>query len=257
MITNNDNNIVPFHFESHPVRIHVNEQGEPWWVAKDVCEVLDIKDHHQAIEKLDDDERGRCRIPTPGGLQETKSINESGLYSLILRSDKPAAKPFRRWVTHVVLPSIRKTGEYKTKSSVQFPSVSRDMKAALSLAKTCGLSGNQAILAANHAIKKVQGVDCLDLIGHTALECEVQERHYTATDLGNVFFAGLSGKAVNEMLEAAGIISSFRDCKNRKCWNATEKGKSHTVLKDTGKRHGDGTPIQQMFYLESVVELLK
>ena len=106
-------NITPFAFGDNLVRSMTDENGNPWFVAKDVCRVLDIRDHHQAIEQLDDDERGRCTIPTPGGAQELKTISESGLYSLVFRSRKPEAKAFSKWVRSEVLPALRKTGKYQ------------------------------------------------------------------------------------------------------------------------------------------------
>ena len=86
--------------------------GEPMFVAKDVCDILGICKYRSALERLDNDERGSVRVDTPGGAQEVGAVTESGLYTLIIRSDKPAAKPFRKWVTSEVLPSIRKTGGY-------------------------------------------------------------------------------------------------------------------------------------------------
>jgi prophage antirepressor-like protein len=91
------------------------KNGEPWFVASDVCQVLEISDIRQAMDRLDEDERGGCRIPTPGGEQEVRAVSEAGLYSLVLGSRKPEAKTFKRWVTHEVLPAIRRTGTYSTK----------------------------------------------------------------------------------------------------------------------------------------------
>lgn len=91
----------------------VMQNGEPWFVAKDVCNILEIKNSRDTLNKcLDEDERGVDNIYTPGGNQEMTIVSEAGLYSLILRSRKPEAKAFKRWVTHEVLPSIRKTGSY-------------------------------------------------------------------------------------------------------------------------------------------------
>ncbi|UVK63463.1 antirepressor [Mycobacterium phage Aegeus] len=98
-----------FSYGDLPVRV-VDVDGEPWWVAMDVCAALGIGVTHVALRALDDDEKGRCTVPTPGGDQQISAINEPGLYSLILRSRKPGAKAFRRWITHEVLPTIRKTG---------------------------------------------------------------------------------------------------------------------------------------------------
>ena len=101
------------HSEFGSIRV-VEKNGEPWWVLKDVCKVLemDTTQLKKVVNRLEPDERDRNLITTPGGNQETWIINESGLYNVILRSDKPQAKPFRKWVTSEVLPSIRKTGGY-------------------------------------------------------------------------------------------------------------------------------------------------
>ena len=98
-------------FNDRPVRI-IDQDSELWFVAKDVCKVLEIKLQANSTRYLDDDERGVCLINTPSGEQEMTIINEPGLYSLILRSRKAEAKAFKRWITHDVLPSIRKTGAY-------------------------------------------------------------------------------------------------------------------------------------------------
>ena len=96
-------------------RVRVVEcEGEPWFVAKDVCECLELTDVSKTISLLDDDEKGTNSIRTPGGEQQMLVVSEPGLYSLILRSRKPEAKAFKRWVTHDILPSIRKSGGYMT-----------------------------------------------------------------------------------------------------------------------------------------------
>lgn len=86
--------------------------GELMFVAKDVCDCLEITKHRDAISRLDSDERGLVKLDTPGGKQDIAAINEYGLYSLVLSSRKPEAKEFKRWITHDVIPAIRKTGSY-------------------------------------------------------------------------------------------------------------------------------------------------
>ena len=89
------------------------DDGEIWFVAKDVCKVLSIKNHKDAVSRLDDDEKDEVGITDPiGRTQKTLIVNESGLYSLVFMSRKPEAKKFRKWVTSEVLPSIRKNGYY-------------------------------------------------------------------------------------------------------------------------------------------------
>ena len=84
----------------------------PEWVAKDVCDVLGIAKPNNVLREFDDDEKGACTIRTPGGPQEMLTVTEPGLYRLVLKSRKPAAKTFKRWICHEVLPSIRLHGCY-------------------------------------------------------------------------------------------------------------------------------------------------
>lgn len=106
------NNMQIFKYENNDVRT-VEMNGEPWFVLKDVCGVLGLSTPARVAERLDGDEVSQTHFTDSiGRKQETTVINESGLYSVILRSDKPAAKPFRKWVTSEVLPSIRKNGGY-------------------------------------------------------------------------------------------------------------------------------------------------
>ena len=101
-----------FKFDESPVRAVIKD-GAPWFIAKDVCDILDHSNHRKAVSALDEDEKGVTIGDTPGGPQETLTVNESGLYSLIFSSRKPEAKRFRKWVTGTVLPEIRKTGSYQ------------------------------------------------------------------------------------------------------------------------------------------------
>lgn len=101
-----------FNYNSNEVRT-VQHDGEPWFVLKDVCQVLGISHIKDTANRLDGDEVGQTEVIDRLGRNQTVTIiNESGLYNVILRSDKPEAKPFRKWVTSEVLPSIRKTGVY-------------------------------------------------------------------------------------------------------------------------------------------------
>lgn len=104
--------VSPFNFGTHAVRV-VMQDGIVWFVAADVCEVLGTKNHRESLRHLDDDEKGVISNDTLGGQQKVSVVNESGLYSLVLRSRKPEAKKFTKWVTSEVLPAIRKTGGYE------------------------------------------------------------------------------------------------------------------------------------------------
>ena len=111
-------NLQTWSYENSEIRT-IQKDGEPWWVLSDVCKVLELSSPHKVADRLEADEKGRNLIPTLGGMQEMTTVNESGLYAVILRSDKPQAKPFRRWVTSEVLPSIRKHGAYMTDQTLE------------------------------------------------------------------------------------------------------------------------------------------
>jgi prophage antirepressor-like protein len=119
-----DQKIVPFLFEGEAMVRVVERDGSPWFVAADVCRVLGIEKHRDALTKLDEDERGSVEVDTLGGRQTLAAVNESGLYTLILRS-RDATKPgtvahrFRKWVTGEVLPALRRTGRYEAPAAMR------------------------------------------------------------------------------------------------------------------------------------------
>lgn len=106
----------------------IKVKNEIWWVLSDICEILQLSNSRVVADRIDEDERRKFDLPRQGA---TWFINESGLYSVILRSDKPQAKQFKRWVTHEVLPSIRQTGSYSTLQAPvsDFDSLSRRIEA--------------------------------------------------------------------------------------------------------------------------------
>lgn len=140
-------NLINFNFENQTVRV-VEKQGEPWFVANDVCDVLGLTNPRQALTALDDDEKADVSLSytSSNGVQQSRTvniINESGLYVLILRSRKATEKgtvqhKFRKWVTSEVLPSIRKTGQYEATSQAKpiTPRLST-VKERNGLVKTC------------------------------------------------------------------------------------------------------------------------
>lgn len=96
----------------------IEKDSEPWFVAADVCRSLDISDTWNALQRLDNDEKGTCLVSTPGGEQKMNIVNEPGLYVLVLGSRKLEAKAFKRWITHDVLPTIKKHGMYMTPKTI-------------------------------------------------------------------------------------------------------------------------------------------
>lgn len=113
------NNVQEFLYENSPIRM-IESNGETWWVLKDICKLLSIENHKNITKRLEEDEVGTFELPHPQSKEkklEMLCVNESGLYSVILRSDKPEAKAFRRWITHEILPEIHRTGEYNAIST--------------------------------------------------------------------------------------------------------------------------------------------
>lgn len=143
------NDMQTFTYNSNEVRT-VEMNGEPWFVLKDVCEVLGISHITDTAKRMDEDEVGQTEVTdSMGRKQSTYVINESGLYNVILRSDKPEAKPFRKWVTSEVLPSIRKHGAYMTPETLQAAILNPDTLIQLCQQIKAEQDKNAALTAAN------------------------------------------------------------------------------------------------------------
>ena len=139
------NDMQIFTYNSNEVRT-VEMNGEPWFVLKDVCEVLGITNPTAVADRLDEDERAKFDLGRQGA---SWVINESGLYNVILRSDKPEAKPFRKWVTSEVLPSIRKHGAYMTPETLQAAILNPDTMIQLCQQLKAEQDKNAALTAQN------------------------------------------------------------------------------------------------------------
>lgn len=142
------NDLQIFKYQDSEVRT-VELNGEPWFVLKDVCGILSIGNVSDVYTRLDADEKGVGQIDTLGGRQNMNIINESGLYNVILRSDKPEAKPFRKWVTAEVLPTIRKHGAYMTPETLQAAILNPDIMIQLCQQLKAERDKNAALTAAN------------------------------------------------------------------------------------------------------------
>jgi len=217
--------IIPFEFESHALRVNLDAAGQPWFVAADVCAALDLPETHKAIARLDDDEKGRNSIPTPGGLQEMSVVNESGLYNLVLGSRKPEAKRFKRWITHEVLPSIRKTGAYASPMSITaLPAPTQDRVTALLLIG----EAVARVPGVKHGVAMAATLTCIH--ENTGLAIETMRRALPTNDepiaamnptkLGQ--HLGMAARSVNARLAAMGLqLRNERDE-----WELTEAGQA-------------------------------
>ena len=146
------NELQIFTYNGNEVRT-VQHNGDTWWVLKDVCAVLDIGQAIRVAERLDEDEVSQTHIADSlGRNQNTYIVNESGLYNVILRSDKPEAKPFRKWVTSEVLPSIRKHGAYMTPEILEQAILNPDTMIKLCTALKDEQDKNKALQAVNSSL---------------------------------------------------------------------------------------------------------
>ena len=122
------NDITIFNHLGNDIRVTTDEQGEPWFVLKDVCDALNLGNTSRVADRLESDDLTLSKVMDNRGVQrETFLVTESGLYEVIIRSDKPEAKAFRRWVTSEVLPSIRKHGMYATPATIEDMIANPDM----------------------------------------------------------------------------------------------------------------------------------
>ena len=181
--------------------------GDPWFVAKDACDCLDLANSRDAVSRLDDDEKGVGKADTLGGSQDMMLISESGLYTLIMRSNKPEAKVFRKWVTSEVLPSIRKTGSY----SVTQTQVSRK---------------DQLYLAIIHAESEAARVDALKELAEInkqevkALTAERDEAIRTKAQIGSSREATAMNTASQKSKECEKLREQIGDSKTYKAVTA-------------------------------------
>ncbi|AJD50288.1 Prophage antirepressor [Thalassospira xiamenensis M-5 = DSM 17429] len=150
--------IITFNFDSVDFRA-IEIDGQIWAVGTDVCKALGYRDAENGLRNLDDDEKGTHIVRTAGGDQNLQIINESGLYSLILRSRKPEAKRFKKWVTSEVLPSIRKTGAYHhAQTTPPAPNTDQQELIEALLDKVSLLEENRSLVKGRITHDKFQGV---------------------------------------------------------------------------------------------------
>ena len=165
----------------------LNLNGEPWFVAADVCKALELGNPSMTVERLDDDEKGISTIDTLGGKQRMAIINEPGLYSLVLSSRKPEAKAFKRWITHEVLPNIRKHGVYitdeKLKLFAEHPELLDALMKSLYAAHAENLrhrAERQTLLPKADYYDAFIHPECCTNLRATAKELKVPEKMFTA-----------------------------------------------------------------------------
>jgi len=255
----NNNNITPFNFDSKTIRVVTDENGDPLFVGKDVCDALGYKNHNDA---MNDHCRGVAKrypiLDSLGRKQETRVLLEPDVYRLVAKSELPEAQKFEAWFFEEVLPTIRKTGSYSVKGDsktlppvVALPKPTREFKDYYSVAKLIGLDKNAAAIAANQAVIKLTGTNVLQLLDQTKIEADRQDTQwFTPTELGSRINA--SARSFNLLLAEAGL-----QLKRGEVWEVTDAGREFARLYDTGKKHGSGVPVQQIKWSPTVLPLLE
>lgn len=202
------NELMQFGFEGHDVRIHVDDSGNPWWIAVDVCKILGISNVSDAVGRLQSDEKSDAR-----GIGKTDTaliINEKGLYRLIFRSNKAEAERFQDWVFGEVLPQIRKTGRYESTSGIAHRPTREAVGIVqdyLDLAKLCEVPKHLALIEASKATRVI-GVDISGFLQQSAAMEDIKssEVMLEPTELASVL-GFKSAKSMNKMLEQLGLQS--------------------------------------------------
>lgn len=218
----------------------LNLNGEPWFVAADVCKALELGNPSMTVERLDDDEKGISTIDTLGGKQRMAIINEPGLYSLVITSRKPEAKAFKRWITHEVIPSIRKHGAYMTDSLLDaleahpeaVPEYLNRLRSENARNRELTRCLRLALPKAEYYDAFVDPADCTN-IRTTAKELGVPEKQFTRyLEEKKYLFRDKNRKLFPRAVKKSAGLFLVRDF-------YTERGKlgHYTLITPAGKRH--------------------
>ena len=247
-----------FKFEAHEVR-SITKDGEPWFVVADVAAVLDYSEASAMTRTLDDDEKGLHTVQTLGGDQQLVTINESGLYSAILKSRKPEAKTFKKWVTSEVLPSIRKTGSYTAPAAQPTPKpkqprikqpsqVKELLLIGKEMAKITGINPHLVMAYTLDAIEQVTDLPASMLARALPSVAPAEVASLNPTAIGKQL-GGLKAHAVNQMLLKAGLQRQ-----DGSGWQLTEAGTAFGEMKPF---HRNGHSGYNLLWLPKVVQLLQ
>ena len=240
-----ENALQVFSYKEHEVRT-TEIDGEIWFVAKDVCDILEHSNSRMAVEELDEDEKGVSKVYTPGGMQDMTVVNEAGVYALVFKSRKPEAKQFSRWVRHEVLPQIRRIGSYSVfKDNPAIPQGAID--GAKIIFEVAGVKDNQLALALDKVYRKFTGQSALQA-GEIALTAPTKKQILTPTEIGTHF--GLKAQRVNEILAGAGYQHKINGR-----WEALPPGEPYAVMQDVGKKHNHGTPVRQLKWDSNILHV--
>ena len=223
-------NVIPFQFENNSIRVITDDNGEPWFNAKEVCDVLGYGNPHQALSThIDEDDLQKLEvIDNIGRKQKANHVNESGLFALIFGSTKDEAKRFKRWVTHDVLPSIRKTGSYTAQQPQN--SITDMLQIGNAVAQIKGVNPSLAMACTLDVIECVTGMPTTKLTKALPKVDMDDAAILNATQVGEPL--DIKARAVNLALEKLGFQK-----KEDKDWVLTESGAEYGELKPF-HRHG-------------------
>lgn len=242
--------LIPFSFHSNEVRAFERE-GEIWFVAKDICSILEIDNPTMAIRSLDDDESTLSTIE--GSHRPTNIINESGLYNLIFRSRKESAKAFRKWVTSEVLPAIRKTGSYQAKATSPLDQLKVDTE----YLKDCIDFLNPDDPTKISLLRKF-GEDRGMNMNYLPEYKEYSKAHRSISDLLKAHGSTLTAAKANNKLIELGYLSletRLSKTKGQKTYKAiTQKGSRYGINLSTDRNPNE---VQPRWYEETFPELLR
>ena len=207
---------------------------------------MEYKDTDQAVRThvADEDKLTRDFYGT-GQKRAMIVINESGVYALIFSSTLPSAKEFKHWVTHEVLPAIRKTGSYSLRPNDKVSQ--NDLECAAFIYQSAGITGNQLTIALNNMYRTYSGKNALEA-GNIQLEAPTKKQILTPTEIGSHF--GIKAQRVNEILAGAGYQHKI----NSK-WEALPPGEPYAVMQDVAKKHKHGTPIRQLKWDSTILSV--
>jgi len=245
--------LIPFQFESHALRVQVDEVGQSWLNASDACAALELGNPRQALDShVDAEDVQKLDTLTPGGRQRQNHVNESGLYALILCSTKDSATRFKRWVTSEVLPAIRKTGAYSATPVATLPALTQDRVSSLLLvgdavAKVPGVKAGIAMAATLTCIQEITGL-VIETLRRALPAANEPTCSHNATQLGKL--AGSLAKATNQRLATLGF--QFRN--ERDEWELTDAGKAWVEAMPFSRNGQSG---HQILWNPAVVEQLK
>ena len=231
-------------------RLRVTDNsGDPWFIAKDIAVALGYMDTGKAV-------RTYCKHITKFSPSDSSTvyniIPESDVYRLVLKSELPSAEKFQDWVVEVVLPSIRKTGEYSCEQlhTLNMEKIYTEISAAKKLANDLGIEGEHSLSAANKVVNKLLGVDVFELMEFTP-KVKSEDTFISVQELGEKYLDGMSGIEVNNLLRRKGL-----QVRRGSSWWPTQHGAAYAGVYVSTSKSGKKY-VSSRIWSPKVVDLLR